>query len=469
MRWVLVRVLLVSANREMLPSPVVPLGVLYVAAAVRDGGAHDVSVVDLCFVDDPIVTVRDAVKSYRPDVVGLGLRNLHDNTYGSSEPLLSYYDHVATAIRETMPQGCRLVLGGAAITLQPSTMIERLRADHAIVGEGERAFRELVDALARGDEPPRILSSAAVHRSVIASSTLISKNKPASPYATTPAALLDEVTPPARDLVDVRYFEVEGTDNIQTKRGCAFQCSYCDYPDLEGRKVRVRSPDSIADEMLARSRAPGVTHAFIVDSVFNVPRSHALAVCDALIARGSPLPWVCYVSPASLDEEVVARMAQAGCIGAEIGTDSGSPRVLERLNKPFTLDHVRRVRDAFRKHNISDCHTFVLGAEEETVDEARATLAFIEELDPDVAVFVVFMEDREDHDVRRATHREALLELLATEAPRRPGWVVPELSIRFGPKVTRLVRRERMRGPAWVHLARARREMTQRALRTRSV
>jgi hypothetical protein len=93
----------------------------------------------------------------------------------------------------------------------------------------------------------------------------------------------------------------------------------------------------------------------------------------------------------------------------------------------------------------------------ETAEEARATLAFIEELDPDVAVFVVFMEDREDHAIRRASHREALLDLLATEAPRHAGWVVPELGIRFGPKVTRLVRRERIRGPSWVHLAQARR------------
>jgi radical SAM superfamily enzyme YgiQ (UPF0313 family) len=465
----------------------VPLGILYVAAAVRDGGTHDVSVVDLCFADDPIVAVREAVAAYRPEVVGLGLRNLHDNTYGSSEALLAYYDSVARAIRDVMPERCRLVLGGAAITLQPSTMLERLNADHAIVGEGEHTFRDLIDTLARGEEPARILSSGAVNRArtgIIASSSLTSsptspkdkdkdKDKHKETRAPAPAiaaAVLDELTPPARDLVDTRYFDVEGTDNIQTKRGCAFQCTYCDYPDLEGRKVRVRNPDAIADEMLARSKVPGVTHAFIVDSVFNVPRSHALATCDALIARGSPLPWVCYVSPASLDDEVVAKMAQAGCIGAEIGTDSGSPRVLERLKKPFTLDQVRRVREAFKKHNISDCHTFVLGAEEETVDEARATLAFIEELDPDVAVFVVFMEDREEHDIRRATHRDAILELLATEAPRRPGWVVPELSIRFGPKVTRLVRREHMRGPAWVHLARARRrELMQRTLRTRSV
>lgn len=441
------RILLVSANREQLPSPVVPLGILYVASAVRD--AHEVEVVDLCFAEDPLQTVREAIARVRPEVVGLGLRNLHDNTYGNSEPLLAYYDDVSTVIRGAAPSA-RLVLGGAAITLRPTSLLERLRADHAIVGEGERSFRGLVDRLSRREHVDRVVHGAVADPDrLLASSKLVKSIAQPQP--------LDDIAWPARDLVDPRYFQVEGTDNFQTKRGCAFQCTYCDYPDLEGRKVRLRSPDAIADEMVARSKSPHVSHGFIVDSVFNVPRSHALSICEALEARGSTLPWVCYVSPASLDDGLVAAMARAGCIGAEIGTDSGSERVLTRLNKPFSLEQVRRVRDAFRRNGIADCHTFVLGAEDETIDEAKATLAFVRELDPDVAVFVVFMEDREEHAIRRARHREALLELLATEAPRCSGWVVPELGIRFGPKVTRLVRRQGIRGPSWVHLARQRR------------
>jgi len=426
------RVLLVSANREQFPSPVVPLGVLAVAGAVRD--AHEVSVVDLCFEADPLATVRERIAAFRPDVVGLGLRNLHDNTYAGSEQLLAYYEEVATAIHGATP--APLVVGGAAITLRPTQLLERLKAQHAVVGEGELAFRELIDALAQGKSP----------NSIVTSSTIRGDRAP-----------LDELATPAREWIDPRYFEQAGTDSIQTKRGCAFQCTYCDYPDLEGRKVRVRDPERVADEMVARSKVPGVTHAFFVDSVFNVPRSHALAVCRALIARGVPLPWVCYVSPASLDEELVGEMARAGCVGAEIGTDSGTARVLSRLKKPFTLDMVRRTRADFAKHRIADCHTFVLGAEGETEEEVKGTLAFVDELDPDVAVFIVFMEDREVRGIGRAQNRQALLDLLAVEAPKRPGWVVPELGIRFGSKISNFLKRARLRGPGWIHLAQNRR------------
>ncbi|WP_394842608.1 cobalamin-dependent protein [Pendulispora brunnea] len=440
------RVLLVSANREKLPSAVVPIGILSVAAAVRD--AHDVSVVDLCFEADPLEAVEKAITSFRPDVVGLGLRNLHDNTYAGSEHLLAYYEDVATRIRQTTD--APLVLGGAAITLRPTQLLERLGASHAVVGEGENSFRALVDALARGERPEPIITSEVIRASQAKYVQLA--RKPMVPNS------LDGLPTPARDLVDARYFSLDGTDSVQTKRGCAFQCTYCDYPDLEGRKVRMRRPEAVVDEMeYLASGSRGVSHAFVVDSVFNVPRSHALAVCRTMVERRVTLPWVCYVSPASLDEELVEAMARAGCIGAEIGTDSGTPRVLERLRKPFTLDQVRRVRAAFRAHGIADCHTFVLGAEGETVAEAEGTLAFVEELDPDVAVFIAFMEDRESHGIGRAEHRQALLDLLAREAPKHPGWIVPELGIRFGTKISTFLQRARLRGPGWVHLAHARR------------
>jgi hypothetical protein len=220
--------------------------------------------------------------------------------------------------------------------------------------------------------------------------------------------------------------------------------------------VRVRDPAAIAEEMVARSGVAGVTHMFFVDSVFNVPRSHALAVCAAIEHRHNPLPWVCYASPVALDEEVVRAMARAGCQGVEIGSDSGTPRMLAELKKPFTIEHIARARGLFREHGIHDCHTFVLGALDETPAEVQETLAFVERLNPDVAVFIVFMEDRETMTIGRARHRDAILRLLADEAPKRQGWVVPELGIRFGAKINDIVRRRGLKGPSWLHLARMR-------------
>lgn len=415
-----------------MPSPVVPLGVLCVAGAVRS--RHTVEVFDLCFAEDPHAALAQAIKRFAPDVVGLGLRNLHDNTYASEEPLLAYFEGLGGVVRETT--AAPLVLGGAAVTLRPLALLERIGANHAIIGEGEHAFLALVDKIERSQPAERIMHAGTAELPRVRD--------------------LDELPEPARDLVDPRYFALDATDAVQTKRGCAFECTYCDYPDLEGSKVRLRSPARVADDIVARAQTPGVEFVFVVDSVFNVPRSHALAVCKELEQRGAPVPWVCYASPASLDDDVVAAMARAGCVGAEIGLDAGTPRMLSRLRKPFTIEQARRVRESLRRHGIADCQTLVLGAEDETVDEALETLAFVDELDPDVAVFVVFREDRERLKVGRARHRQQLIELLSREAPKRPRWSVPELGIRFDPKINEVFRRRGLRGPSWLHLARRR-------------
>lgn len=437
------RVLLVSANRERLPSPVVPLGVLSVAAAVRDD--HEVAVADLCFSEDPAGDLARAIQGFAPEVVGLGLRNLHTNAYDSMEPLLEEY---AALVRVVRAQGrAKVVLGGSGYSLRPEGLLARLGADHGVVGEGELSFRALLAALEREARPQPIWRSAAA-RATLQPTPLLRK------AAMPEAAELDQLPPPARDLVDPRYYEQDGTDNVQTKRGCGFLCEYCSYPDLEGSRVRVRDPERVADEIAARARVPGVSHVFLVDSVFNVPRWHALAVCRALEARGAPLPFVCYANPVGLDEELVSAMARAGCVGVEIGADAGTDRMLRRLRKPFRREDILRARALLRAAGIRDCHSFVLGAMDETEAEAQETLAFVDELRPDAAVFVVFMEDREDRGAGRATHRAALLALLAKEAPRRPNWSVPELGIRFGPQISRFLARRGLRGPAWLHMVR---------------
>lgn len=438
------RVLLISANREQLPQPVAPLGLLWIAAALE--GAHEVRLLDLCFEEDPLLAVDRALADFAPEVVGVGIRNLHTNAYDGAERLVAGYRALVDRVRAGT--AAPIVLGGAGFSLRPATLLRELGADHGVVGEGEWAFRGLVDQLAAGEKPP-----ALVHGAAAAGAAPVPLRRGGGGNE------LDRLPIPARHLLDPRYNERDGTANVQSKRGCAFACNYCDYPDLEGRKVRLRDPERVADEVAELARAPGVGHVFFVDSVFNVPRSHALAICRALIARGKPLPWVCYGSPVSFDDELVAAMAEAGCQGVEIGTDTGSERMMERLNKPFSLADVGRTRELFLKHNVLDCHTFVLGALDETPDEVNETLAFVERLDPDLAVFIVFMEDREDRTIHRARHRDAILEILAREAPRRPGWVVPELEIRFGEKLTRAVRRSGVRGPSWLRLARMRRDL----------
>jgi MoaA/NifB/PqqE/SkfB family radical SAM enzyme len=236
------------------------------------------------------------------------------------------------------------------------------------------------------------------------------------------------------------------------------RCDYCSYPKIEGNKVRLRDPVSVVDEMFAAVAAqPSLSHFFIVDSVFNIPLSHAKAVCRELIARQWTIPWTCYTNPIVIDEEFVALAAQAGCAGMEIGSDAGSDAVLRKLKKGFTTADIRQFRDVCASAGILDCHSFVVGTDGETIDDVRATLDFIADLNPHSAVINIWFDDYEslNGDLRRqrVRLRTEIEELLRGRHQGFPNWSVPALGINFDEQLFRALRRAGYRGPMWQHMA----------------
>ena len=112
---------------------------------------------------------------------------------------------------------------------------------------------------------------------------------------------LSELSPPAHDLCNyAAYVRRGGFVGVQTKRGCPFQCIYCVYPQLEGRRYRLRSPEAVVEEIENVAVRSKVRHFFFVDSVFNDPREHALAICRELGRRRLPVRWSAYLQPGGL-------------------------------------------------------------------------------------------------------------------------------------------------------------------------
>lgn len=433
------RVLLVAANREHLPDPVVPLGALHVATVLA--AEHDVSLLDLCFEPAVEPAIAKAIQEHQPQLVGLSIRNLNTNLYdeGGREALIRSYAQIVAAVRAHAP-GVPIVVGGSGFSLQPTRLMERLRPDVGVIGEGENAARLVVRAFAegRGADVP----------------TLVWSGK--GGFGGDPVDL-PSLGVTRRSFIDPRHFSVHGIANVQTKRGCAFRCDYCTYPELEGRSFRVRDPRRVVDDFLDAAGQPGVQHVFVVDSVFNSPIQHAMSVCKLLEEAGNRVPWTCYSTPAGFNDRLVEAMARAGCAGVEIGSDSGEDTILQSLKKPFLKRQIVETRRMFQEHGVSDAHTFILGTNGESFEQSLRTLDFVEDLDPDVAIFMIWAEDRERLTLETAKNKEKLLQELQDRARRNVGWVVPHLELRFSEGLVALVRRAGWKGPSWLTLAKARR------------
>lgn len=437
------RIAFISPNREQLPDPVPPLGLLYMMSAV--GEEHDRTLIDLCFEDRPLELVGHRLDEFSPDLIAVGMRNLHNADYTDSQAILAYYDQVFRAIREHSL--APLVMGGGGFSVLPQQLMRRFRLDYGIVGEGERAFAALVSRMAGGSRQARDIPNL-----------LSGDGVPPVPASQHREYLdLDANATPDRRWTDPRYYELSGIASIQTKRGCTMRCDYCTYPDIEGREIRRRAGEVVADEWQALVAShPSIDHIFIVDAVFNLPPRHAREVSEALIARGLNKPWTCYLNPLYFDQALANVMARAACSGVEIGSDSGTDEGLERLRKGFTTEDIRRASRSCREAGIKDCHTFVLGARGDTLDDVERSLDFIDTLDPHAAIIMAYKDDREALDVELAARmgefRTRVLEAVARRAADRPRWSVPSLGLRFNSRYFSRLRKRGVRGPLWQYV-----------------
>lgn len=359
------RVLLVSANRERQPYPVVPNGVACVAAAL-EGAGHSVHVADLCFARDPHAAARGAVRAFRPDVIGVGVRNI-DN---SDAIALRHYTPEAAAILRTLRASApdaRILAGGAAFGVAPEALFDALEVEYAVAGDGERATAAIVNDLAAGREPADV---PGVVRRTNGRARLTPPGGEAALDALPPAHM-------ARWLDLPRYERHGGTVPIQTKRGCVFKCVYCTYLNVEGWGYRLRDPEAVVDEMEALHRTAGVRHFEFVDSTFNAPSRHAAAVCEAIVRRGVRVHLdTTNFTPANAPADLLAAMRRAGFRWLGITAESASDPVLERLQKGFDAARVHAVARDVEAAGIGVLWIFLVGGPGETIDTLEETLRF---------------------------------------------------------------------------------------------
>ena len=204
------------------------------------------------------------------------MRNIQNADYSGTSNTLDYYDW-ADRTRFGRATEAPIAIGGSGFSVMPVELMERLRPDYGISGEAEEAF----PGAARPTGAPAWASTRSAISIGSKTGTLVS-NGPASGFLD-----MNTLSPADRSLVDSRYYERFGIESLQTKRGCPLRCDYCTYPIIEGRVGRVRKPAAVVDELFASlEQQPATTHVFMVDSVFNLPKGHAKAVCREMIDSG---------------------------------------------------------------------------------------------------------------------------------------------------------------------------------------
>ena len=313
------------------------------------------------------------VGSLDPDlieIIGLSLRNVDNTEIGN--PLFFIEQHAELVRFLRTISEALIVCGGAGFTILAREIFDAIKPDYGIVGEGER-FGELVERLEQGaplDDIPGLLTEE---------------------LCVAPAPWPGAQT---RHLVSgdhTRYYlEHGGMLNLQSKRGCSFNCIYCPYPHIEGKKHRRIDPTLVA-ETAKQLEEQGAKYFFVTDSAFNSDISHSLQVAEAFREQQVTIPWGGFFAPVKLPDDYFATLKSCGLSHIEFGTESLSNTILKNYQKPFRVDDVQRAHQQAITAGVYTAHYFLLGGHGESLETLQQSLDVAETLERTVLFFFTGM------------------------------------------------------------------------------
>ncbi|MFI5361366.1 MAG: B12-binding domain-containing radical SAM protein [Elusimicrobiota bacterium] len=338
-----------------------PLSVLAVASGVAD--AYDVVIVDQRVDSDWRGSLRSALGA---DTLCVGVSSM-------TGAQIRHGLEAARLVRESAPD-VPIVWGGNHPTLAPAQTAEHSLVDIVVIGEGEKTFRALVDALKAGTDWRRVPNIAykADGGAVVSGDAYDFVNPeemPELPY----------------HLVDVEEYlagralfgrPVRSLPFI-TSFGCPYACTFCCQPVLSNRSWRRMSPELAARRASALADRYGLDAIEFHDEEFFVDRRRGMRIAERI---GGAFSWYVQTRMDDLLAMDLAALEKNGLSAVQPGLESGSDRILKLVRKQETVAQYRAANEALARTGIHTTFNFMMGFPTETPEDLNATVDLALEL-----------------------------------------------------------------------------------------
>ncbi len=344
-----------------------PLGLGYLASVIKSGG-FDVRILDLELLKKGADSTERILIQNRPDVVAIQCY-----TYG-----IGIVREYLKKVKE-FDSGIITILGGPQVTGSPEETLEYMSpfADYLIAGEAEFEMVKLLKALKEGVVPESNVIKAG-----------LIENLDDIPFPCW--ELIDPSSyPPAPHGAFYREFPVAP---VIASRGCPYNCYFCEATVLSGSRVRYRSVENLTEEILFLNKRFGVREIHFVDDNFTFRRDYVLKFCERILSKGLRLSFACPngVRIDSIDRELLSVMKRAGFYSLSLGIESGSQRVLDRINKKINLEDVKKAVKLLNEAGICAVGFFIIGFPFESREDIERTIEFAKSLDLTLANFMLY-------------------------------------------------------------------------------
>jgi radical SAM superfamily enzyme YgiQ (UPF0313 family) len=362
------KVLSISANTFAFS----PSGPAYIAGAVRDAG-HTVDVFDCLVASEPLRELETHLNRFQPDVIGISIRTVAGKVADPNAEFGSKPFDARILVKQLVDiikrvSAAHIVLGGPGFNYYGRDWLEYLDLDYGLRGEGEFSFPLYLKRLEEGGDMYSILGC--IYRKG-ADIVKIPRQRIEN---------LDDTALPAYELFDLgQYAERKIAAGIFTKRGCAFQCTFCPYSSLEGTRYRLKSSERVADEITHIQQTGQATTFDFCDNSFNVPKKHAEAICREIITRNLEIKWITGgLKPIGMTDDVCRLFKDSGCTDLGLAAESASETMLKSMRRGYRVEQVEHALACLDRSGIPYGMSVLLGAPGETPDTIAETFAVID-------------------------------------------------------------------------------------------
>lgn len=347
-----------------------PLGIAYMAGLLQENNI-DVEILDASAEDMDFKDVEKELLKRKPDLVALT----------ALTPTIGRALETAQVVKETLPDSI-VVMGGYHPTFNFIETLEDENVDIVIRGEGEYIMLNLVQALENQSSLHDVKG-------------IVFEDKNSKEIVVNPEAPLiqdlDELPFPALNLLPMKKYRLLDMDThmttMITTRGCPMQCSFCSSAAMHGKKIRERSVENIVDEIEYLKTNYDIDTIAFMDDTFTLKKRKVMAICDEILKRNIEIMWGCTSRVDTLDEKLLKKMKEAGCITIFIGVESADQQQLDNMCKNTTIAKIENAFKIAHKLKIRTIASVALGMPGDTKEIMNKTVKFVHKLKPNYAIY----------------------------------------------------------------------------------
>lgn len=340
---------------------IMPLGILYVSAALKSSGIANVYTINLNHQDGSDEEVLKRIIEEREiQIIGsAGISGQFIEVY----PLMRLVKQIAPHIIT--------IVGGGMITADAVPAMEAFYgcADFGVIGEGERTVVELVDAIYHEYDKKGV--NGLIYKEggdwIITSRRADEMNLDILPFPDYEGFDYDKYLATNGEVEDgIKYSPVA----IIGGRSCKYNCTFCFHPS--GSKYRQRSLDSIFAEIDYLTKHYNINYIALREELFASDEQRVLDFCDRI--RAYNLVWSIQLRVDSVTERMVDALKYSNCRYVFLGIESADNRILRSMHKNITIEQVEHALSLTIGAGLDTRSTIILGDAEETVESAYRTI-----------------------------------------------------------------------------------------------